>query len=202
MTAVSPRRNPGCQIRLFVAVAFRPIRPLRFGSSIFIKIIQEAFLNNTPWFLASFFLLIRGPLFFHLCFTSIFATFFFVFFITVRFASTERPVTKPVVVVVAFRPIRLSLFFLAKMTTFIFEQHSNVFSSFFQTPKLLVPGLCNPSHTVCSLFLLKTLNKPIFLQKAYQNQYKMHLRRLQKSSKSNQNHCIYHARYGFLRFWI
>ena len=142
-----------------------------------------------------------APVFSSLC-ACFAACHFFVFLITGHSVSTERPVTKPVVVVVAFRPIRLSLFFLAKMTTFIFEQHSNVFSSFFQTPKLVVPCLCNPSHTVCSLFLLKTLNKPIFLQKAYQNQYKMHLRRLQKSSKSNQNHCIYHARYGFLRFWI
>ena len=156
-------------------------------------------MNNTPCFLASFFLPKRVLLFFSSLCAWFAACHFFVFFITGRFASTERPVTKPVVVALAFRPIRLSLFFLAKMTTFIFEQHSNVFSSFFQTPKLLLPGLCNPSHTVCSLFLLKTLNKPIFLQKAYQNQYKMHLRRSQKPSKMNQNHCIYHPWYGFLR---
>ena len=125
---------------------------------------------------------------------------FFAFLITGHSVSTERPVTKPVVVVVAFRPIRLSFFFLAKMATFIFEQHSNAFCCFFKSPKLPPAGLCNHSQSVCSLFLLKTLNIPIFLQKPCENQYKMHLRRSQKPSKSSQNHCIYHPWYGFLRF--
>ena len=122
---------------------------------------------------------------------------FFVFLITGHSVSTERPVTKPVVVALAFRPIRLSLFFLPKLATFLFEHHSNAFCLFLKSPKLVVGGLCNPSQSVCSLFLLKTLHKPIFLQKPCENQVKMHLRRLQKSSKLNQNHCIYHPRYGF-----
>ena len=78
----------------------------------FLQNLPRGFFEQHSIVFGLFFFAYKGVVVFSSLCAGLAARLLFVFLINGRFASTERPVTKPVVVALAFRPIRLSLFFV------------------------------------------------------------------------------------------